>query len=158
MLNAEIGPRENRILSRRHAERYVDRRNRIKIRNGFGFLHDRVDFAILFLWLCTMAIGFYHIAGKKKRGLAYNENFFDYNTNKWDEAQLDWQANVIKYLIILAIGFIVITILSYKMKKDEHQYQACVLFFFFLLIAVCVNVYKSLMVGFKLSYGHYLDR
>ena len=94
----------------------------MKVRSGFGFLRDRLDLGILFLWLCTMAIGFYHIAGKQKRGLAYNENFFDYNTNKWDEAQLDWQRNVIKYLIILAIGFIVITILSYSMKKNEHQY------------------------------------
>lgn len=65
-----------------------------------------------------MAIGFYHIAGKKKRGFAYNENFFDYS-NQWDQAQLDWQSNCLKYMLILGIGFLTIIILSNCIKKDE---------------------------------------
>ena len=78
MIDADVGPRENRILTRRQAERFVDRRNRLRIQYGFGALEDRRDIWTLVIFTFIMCLGIYGIAGKKKIGQVY--------IDEWDEA------------------------------------------------------------------------
>lgn len=107
MIDYDGGARPNRILTRRQAERFVNRRNRMRLRSGYGILENNADALTLIFWIFIICLGLYGAAGRKKVGDMY--------IDEWDEAELDWQTNCAHNLILLAIGFLIIIILSHCM-------------------------------------------
>ena len=122
----------------------------MRIRTAYGLFADRRDMAILIFWIFIMCVSLYSIAGKKKVGQIY--------VDEWDEAQLEWEKNSARILLVLALSFLTMLCLSHCIRHNEERYQSCLFIFFCLLVILSVNLFKAVMVGVKLEYGHAFDR
>ena len=147
MMNAEPGPRDNRVLSRRQAERYVHRRQRRRMRQGVGDIY-----ALLFqtfLLCCFIALN----ARVKQNSDPFLQNSDGSSITKLDEEQLDWTSKAAIILCLLLVGFMIMLVLSYCLGRNDSAYHMSVTFFFVFLIACCINLFQAVIVGMKIEYG-----
>ena len=145
MINAGPGPNDNRVLSRRQAQRYINRRQRRQMRQSLGDVYTLLFQT--FLLCCFIAL-----TARVKGETDAMGNI------KPDQDQFDWTTKAAITLGLLSIGFAIMLVLSFCLSRNDSAYHMAVTFFFVFLIACCINLFQAVIVGMKIEFGDEFKR
>ena len=129
MMNADPGQRDNRVLSRQQARRYVNRRHRRRMRSNMG------DVSSLLFQTYILCV-FIALTTRIKR-----DDHPDSAAKPEEIQQFDWVSKIAILTCLLAIGFVDMLIISYCMTENHSGYHMSITFFFVFLIACFINLF-----------------